>query len=380
MKLIAIAFVYDLAYHTLRCVHAAGHEIHVLGRATGRGLRFSRLCASYRGLAFDPERDPLAAAVAEILRRIAETGAELVIPTDILSTRLLIAIRHLLPVGTSLLPDAELFDSLNDKRRFAALCEAHGVVTPETRLFADGTAVIAAVAEGELRLPFVVKPVIGMGGLGVELVRSDADLARVATHRSAPLLVQRLIEGRDRDISILARDGKLLAYGVQVRDGNRFDFADSAALRDMIVRFIAAVGYEGLAHFDAVEEAGTGDFYLIECNPRSWASVFALAAAGVNMVAMSIEPPTRSLPIRPPPVVVPIRKALVQDLIGGRWSRGALRMARYYLADPVGVLADYFKLFDDEHATVGGMDEQLIALAKLTGAAATEPAGSVSAA
>lgn len=366
MKLIAIAFVYDLAYHTLRCARAAGHEVHVLGRGTGRGLRFCPRFASFRDFSYDPERDPLERAVEEIGRRIAETGATLVMPTDILATRLLIAIRHRLPVGTSLLPAAGLFDALNDKHRFAALCVEHGAQTPETWLYDDGPAIVAALADGSLRLPLVVKPVIGMGGLGVEFIRTEADVARVAACGRSPLLVQRLIEGRDRDISILAVGGRLLAYGVQAHRRNRYDFADSAALRAMIERLVAATGFEGLAHFDAIEEAATGQFYLIECNPRSWASVYALAAAGANLIAMSIAPPDAAVPRRPPPVVVPIRKALFEDLLRGRWSRGALWMLGYYLSDPVGTLVERSRYFDDEHAGIGGMDDQLSGLAAIT--------------
>ncbi len=365
MKLLAIAFVYDLAYHTLRCVRSGGHEVHVLGSGTGRGLRISPRFASFRDLAYDPEHDGFDVAVAEITKRIAETGAELVMPTDIVSTRLLIAIRHRLPVGTALLPSAALFDAVNNKQHFAELCESYGLQTPETWVYANGRAVMAALEDGTLRLPLVVKPVVGMGGRGVDLVRSEADLGRIAAHESAPLLVQRLIEGRDRDISILARGGKLLAYGVQMYRGNRYDFADSPALRQMIEHFVAASGFEGLAHFDAVEEAGTGEIYLIECNPRSWASVFALAAAGVNMVALSIVPPQADGPIHPPAVVVPTRKALVKDLLRGRWSRCARWMVGYYFGDPIGVFADYFKLFDDETAVLGGMDDQLTGLACL---------------
>lgn len=366
MKLIAIAFVYDLAYHTLRCARSAGHEIHVLGAATGRGLRVSPRFASYRDLNYGPERDSFDVAVAEITARIAATGAKCVVPTDIVSTRLLIAIRDRLPIGTTLLPTADLFDAVNDKQRFAALCVTHGLPTPETWLYADGKAVIGALENGTLRLPLVIKPVIGMGGLGVDLIRSETDLVRVATHKSAPLLVQRLIEGRDRDISILAGGGKLLAYGVQVHQRSRYDFADSPALLAMMERFVAATGFEGLAHFDAIEEAATGNLYLIECNPRSWASVAALAAAGVNMVALSIVPPTRDLPLHPGPGVVPIRGALARDLLRGRWSRSAFWMVRYYLADPIGILAYYFKFFDDEHAAVGSMGDQLAGLARVT--------------
>lgn len=370
MKVIAIAFVYDLAYHTLRCVRSAGHEVHVLGSATGRGLRISPRFASYRDLSYDPERDSLDVAVAEIIRRIAETGAELVMPTDIVSTRLLIAVRHQLPVGTALLPSAALFDAVNNKQHFAGLCETHGLRTPQTWVYPNGKAVSEALKNGTLRLPLVIKPVIGMGGQGVELIREEADLGRVTAHRSAPLLVQRLIEGRDRDISILAYGGKLLAYGVQIHESSRYDFADSPPLRTMIERFVAATGFEGLAHFDAVEEDETGEFYLIECNPRSWASIFALAAAGVNMAALSIVPPTSDVPLHPRPAVVPTRKALFKDLLRGRWSQGAIWMLGYYFADPIGVLAYYMKVFDDETAVVGSMDDQLIGLKQVTDIAA----------
>ena len=370
MKLVVISFVYDLAYNIIRCARDAGYEVYVLGRDTAKGFKYTFACDGFREFSYRPGRDSMDAAIVEISDYVREIGAVAVLPAGIVSTRLLIEIGDRLPVRTCPLPSADTFDAMNDKWAFAGLCQAAGVRVPATRLVTGHEEILQGLRDGSLTLPLVVKPVMGMGGNGVRILRNNGDLAELAVNTHRPMLVQTFIKGRDRDISILARGGKLIAYAVQFRKNGHYDFADSAQLRALVETLVAYTGYEGVAHFDAVEEAGSGEFYLIECNPRFWNSMFVLKIAGLNMVSLSLDHDRydAEAPMTVERQVIPVGRRAVKDFLTLSWRRGLFRVLSYYLRDLLGTITVCTKLFDDNRPGPGGLDDQLMQLSHLVSA------------
>ena len=57
-------------------------------------------------------------------------------------------------------------------------------------------------------------------------------------------------------------------------------------------------GFNGVMHVDARIDQRTGQVYLIESNPRFWASLTACVLSGLNFVAESIAPTTASTGVR----------------------------------------------------------------------------------
>jgi hypothetical protein len=371
MRILQLAFAYQLQYVVMRCAHLAGHEVHVLGAGHARGFRYSLACSSYHELEHVPGRDALDDIVAEVIHWIGKLGAEAVLPSDALSTRLLIAIADRLPVGTCPLPVASCFDALNDKWQFFEICRNANIRVPRTWLFTSVGEIQAALAERRLGLPLVVKPVDSMAGSGVIFIRDRAGLAQLDICSYSPLLVQRLVPGVDRGISVLAREGKLLAYAVQRRESGTFDFSDNVMLKEMAERLLAVSGFTGVAHFDAREEAETGLIYLLECNPRFWYSMFALAAAGLNMVDIALSTDPARL-LAPCERIVDIGRHLARKFLRLRPSRADWWMARYYLRDIPGAIADRRRLFDDNRLGPWDIDSQRALLHELTSACRDE--------
>jgi len=366
MKLIVLAFAYELPYHTVRLAALAGHEVHVLGQQHAQGFRWSRACRSFNLLATTPGVDPPSACAAEIADWVRRLGADAVVPTDILGARLLASVRPQIPVPVPPGPDARLFDALNDKWQFFELAREHGLPVPDTWIVQGPAALRAMVASGERALPLVVKPVTGMGGNGVCMIDTSEQLEALDFPPDAPMLVQTRAPGRDRDISVLADRGRLIGWAVQRRDGNTYDFSDRPALRSMIERFVAAIGLSGLAHFDAIESPDGRDYQIIECNPRVWYSIFAIAAAGLNIVDVWLRAAEfgKGKPLTVQHRTVPVGRELLR-----RSQDPAVRwMRRYALADPFGWLADNRHLFCDEKPGAGDVQWQLARLESLVDA------------
>lgn len=183
-------------------------------------------------------------------------------------------------------------DHLRDKWQFHQLCQQQGVPVPETRLFADKTAIPIAAMLQELRAPLVIKPVDAKGGNGIAVIRSAAEFAAQVLdnpdYRFAPLLVQQFVPGDDWGLSLLAVEGEVRHVSIQVFEGNTCLFAEHAEYLAAASGLVAATGYSGLAHFDA-QRTAEGALYLLECNTRPWASISQSSWGGINFVRAALE-------------------------------------------------------------------------------------------
>lgn len=291
MRVLMLAFSCEQPYPVLRAAAAAGYSVHVLGQQSAVRLKYSRYCSSYRDFNFDILSGSLDEALAVMARRIKEVSADLVLPADAVSTRLLVALAGRLPVPTPALPDAACFDMLNDKWQFHRFCMQHGLNTPQTWLFEDVNALKTALAAEGMPFPVIVKPLDCAGGFGIREIKNKADLKILDSVQYKPLLAQKLIEVEELvDISILAHKGRTRAYAIQRNLPDKYQFIRHDKLLAQASRVIEESGFQGLAHFDAVVEKMTGDLYLLECNPRPWMSLSAATVAGLNFIKMSIDP------------------------------------------------------------------------------------------
>lgn len=368
MNLVVLAFVYDLGYHVVRALRQAGHDVYVLGQDTARGLEASSACAGYREFDYHPDTNTIADAATSIADYVKAVGATAVVPSEVLSTRLLIAVKELLPVRCCLLPDALTFDRLNDKWAFAELCRTVAVGIPHTTIAEDRAQLRRDIHEGRLALPLVLKPRIGMGQKQVQILRSIEALDAISWDDDDQYLAQRFIDGVECGISIVARSGRVLYYAVQSRVGQRFSFFEAPQLLAMIQRLVAETGFEGAANFDVIRENGSGDYYLLECNPRFWYSIFVLNVAGLNMVALCLDPGPgiNPEPVTIRPCMIPVRRAIIEDFVRMKWTRGLFAMIAYILGDLRGVLAEHFMIYSDDIPGKGGIADQLTRLDHLS--------------
>jgi predicted ATP-grasp superfamily ATP-dependent carboligase len=313
----------------------------VVGNAGTRRLRWSTACN--RHVLADLDDD---AAVLACLQALAREFPQAVLaPGDCEATCLLDRLRAELPLRTIPLATTTTIDLLDDKARFHAFCVLHGLPVPLSVTLPGREALDFAALAAAVGLPLVVKPTRCSGSQGVVVVRSLRDLElHVLGDKSYPLgelVVQHFIEGSDIDVDLFADGGRLLALAVHSVDGHVMAFSRHAVLEELAAALCRLSGYSGPMNIDARLEAGTGDVYLIETNPRFWASMAAPMASGMNFMAEGLRTDgdaavTRFLP----PGQVDTRHPLLRPaawwpLLAGRGEHG--RMLRSLGLDPYGL-------------------------------------------
>jgi predicted ATP-grasp superfamily ATP-dependent carboligase len=266
-------------------------------------------------------------ALLASLRRAVELAPEVVIvPAGLSSTQFLARHRTDLP-ERNLYPvsDESQIEQLHDKWEFARLCDRLGVRTPRTWLVRSVDDVDAQVPpEGR----WVVKPIAGHASVGVRIVGSTAEaralVARISDAGLLPVLVQQLVEGDDLDVSVVADHGTVVAHREQRYEGDgRLTYLERPDLADMARAIVAESGLHGVFHFDGLRDAQTDEMFMLECNPRMYASAHKSAYAGFNPVTVGMSV-ARSEPVDPSPTgettVLPpswvVRRLVARDTEG----------------------------------------------------------------
>ena len=263
--------------------------IVVGGKAT-QGLRWSGLCKQQVTVDIDGDDD---AAYTDVVNRIADANPHVIlIPADCDAIRLANRVRDKLKVRTTPIPSLSTLDMFDNKWTFHQFCTGLGLAVPETIYFASKDAMDFQEIVSGIGLPFVVKPLDRAGSTGVHVISSaedfSASIAENAAYDYGPLIAQRFIRGDDVDVSFLALGGRMSALAVQQASGSRIMFQPNPSLQAMASALAGASAYHGVMHVDARVEEGTGKVWLIESNPRYWASLPAAVWCGLNFVAESI--------------------------------------------------------------------------------------------
>jgi len=279
-NILLLAQSFQAPYRVMRCAAAAGAKVFLFCNDEARSLAVSRFCAGYQDFTFEPEPTPDAAA-AEIEAFCRKHKIDMILPADAIATRLLARAKHLLTTPVFPIPDLATFDQLVTKDRFMEFCRANDIRHPEGHILANREALIAAIKNGCIKLPAILKPINRWGSVGVVKIDADNALEIASTIDYAPVLVQDFIEGVDRSISIFARKGAVQKQVTYCYPNNDFTFQREPELARIIGDISAKLKLEGVFNFDARIEAD-GTVWLLECNPRFFFTMDAAMIAGAN--------------------------------------------------------------------------------------------------
>ncbi len=192
---------------------------------------------------------------------------------------------------------AEARRVLLDKRRTAELARREGVPTPEERLISDLGEAREAVAE--LGLPLVLKPLTSFdsnspgGKRFVRKARSRAEAEELLARMLAagPVVAQRNAPGRGCGVEALMKDGRLLMAFQHERlheppDGGGSSYRRGVSvdprLLEASLKLLAPLGYTGVAMVEFKLDRASGQWTLIEVNPRFWGSLPLAVASGAD--------------------------------------------------------------------------------------------------
>jgi predicted ATP-grasp superfamily ATP-dependent carboligase len=205
--------------------------------------------------------------------------------------------RELEPLVSAPFNNLDAFEVLSHKEATVHLAERLGVRYPLT-VRVDGPADIDAIVE-RVGFPMVFKSPRDQGSVRYprdreDLRRMTEEFARAHLAASEDRLlpiVQEYVDGEGYGFFGLSRGGVLAAYFMHRRvhevppSGGPSAMAMSHrdhVLRDLGSRFFEATQWTGVAMVEFKKSRKTGDYYLIEVNPKFWGSLDLSIAAGVD--------------------------------------------------------------------------------------------------
>jgi carbamoyl-phosphate synthase large subunit len=196
---------------------------------------------------------------------------------------------------------AQAIELTEDRERFATLLDELGIEGPRGRLAADEGELRAVV--GELGLPVIVRPSWVIGGRGIAVLRSQADVTGVlATEIGWPLRVVHMVEGIELDVDVIS-DGsgwcvpgileQLDPPGVHSGDSiavlppQRISRLVQEAAAETAGRIAMRLGVRGILNVQMIVSGER--VVVIEANPRASRTVPIVAkATGRDVVAAAV--------------------------------------------------------------------------------------------
>lgn len=190
-------------------------------------------------------------------------------------------------------PQWSSIEMVDPKDRFARFLEAHKLPAPRTVIVMPKNGHHPVPADAAA-LPVIAKPADGVGGRGVEILRTPRDLRRYLAQSdpATPVLLQEVIDGHDYCVSFVAAKGAPVGV-VAYRNVTQFPRkAGAGAVRETVdatpflpatEALIKATGWDGVAEID-FRWSGKPDAEpkMIEVNPRYWAGLYHSMASGID--------------------------------------------------------------------------------------------------
>ncbi|MGH2429317.1 MAG: carbamoyl-phosphate synthase large subunit [Candidatus Limnocylindria bacterium] len=198
---------------------------------------------------------------------------------------------------------AEAIEVTEDRERFAQLLEELGIEGPRGGLASEAAGLRAAI-NGLGGLPVIVRPSWVIGGRGIAVLRSEAEVhAYLATDVGWPLRVDELVDGIELDVDAVSDGTDWCIPGIlEQLDPPGVHSGDSVAVlppqrlhRSMqeraariAGRIALSLGVRGVLNVQMIA-APDGRVVVIEANPRASRTVPIVAkATGIDVVAAAV--------------------------------------------------------------------------------------------
>jgi predicted ATP-grasp superfamily ATP-dependent carboligase len=343
-----------IAFPLLQALHTAElGRYAVVGTPDTASLRWSRLCSQHTLIDFADDD----VALAQLNGLATQNPGALLIPYDCEGIRLACRLKSRLPLPCQPLPELETLDMFDDKWAFHQFCLSHGLPVPHTLWVGPKSALDFNALTAALGLPFVVKPTNASGSVGVVVVRGreqfQQDIIDKPGYDFSTLIAQQFIAGADMDINLLAHQGLLRAVSVHRPGAQYIEFVGHTHLEALAQKLSQLSHYSGLMNVDARLESDSGRVYLIESNPRFWATLASTVYCGLNFAEASLQAEAAGAaePLRLNSGRYHVRHPLFRPSCWGmlldRGPRGRLLRARtfdlYALGELLGQVPDILK-------------------------------------
>jgi len=189
-----------------------------------------------------------------------------------------------------LLPNRAMFELARNKDKFQAFCEAKGLPVPAS--FSPGD-----LKELELDFrPVIAKKRIGAGSVGIKYIEKPDQLSLLDDIDKDHYLVQEVIVSARNihGIFCVAREGEIISWhgherlrtfpekgGVTVFSRSQYD----PSCKEIAFRLLREMNWSGFAMVEFLHDDRTGEWKIIELNPRLWGSVMLSEFCGAKLLS-----------------------------------------------------------------------------------------------
>lgn len=275
--------------HTLAAVRSLGRmgaDVTVLSHMPGSISFHSKYC-HHHAIAPDPEKDPGFADF--LLGYVRKNPVDVLLPISFAAVMHVSRIRHELEEYVRIpLAGAPALDIAGNKDRTIQFAEKIGVRVPKT-WYPRSEPDVAAIAH-EVTYPAVIKGseesgFVRYAGSSEELLKKYRMISRYSP------IIQEYISGDGYGFFSLYNHGTARAIFMHRRireypvTGGPSAVAESVydpSLRDAGLRILDSLNWHGVAMAEFKKDKNTGEFVLMEINPKFWGSLGLSIAAGVD--------------------------------------------------------------------------------------------------
>ncbi len=281
---------------------------------------------------------------ASIVAAARAVGATHIVPDDVAT---FIAVAEIAedaaPIRTFPSNTAKELLDIDDKATFTSKAMLLDLPVIPTKVADDA----AMAATHGFDYPIHVKPALGSGSYGNRVFHQPHTFqGMLDAWPKRTQIIQPFVPGTDAHVTFLADHGELIAW--EIREPYPSDrpvpgvvhcFHDEEML-DIARRYAAGTSYHGLANLDFRRAADGGTPYLLECNPRLYASIDFAAQAGVNFLQLGLDLADGRRPDRPcvsrEGLVYRVGafRSLLRRSPGALFHKAAVRAAASALVDP----------------------------------------------
>lgn len=328
----------------LRLFAQAGHHCEVAESLQPNLAGASRFCAQNHTVA--PPRQEQSRFIADLAQIVREQRIGLLIPTCEETFYVSRHRRELEAAGCRVFaPTIDVLTNLHSKYQFNQLLRALKLPAPSTERITDAARLEALLPEwGEV----VLKPEFSRFASSVLLKPSLAAIrAQVRPSAETAWVLQEFLPGRQYCSYSVAHNGRLQAHSVyptlySMGPGATiyFESVDIPEIEAIVSKLVASLDYSGQISFDFIHSQG--QYYPIECNPRTTTGTFLFSSAddlpGAFGQDLSIGPPLKPRNRQPVVLTLPMLLYALPSQLGQ-----APRILRDILTarDPLIMLSDF---------------------------------------
>jgi biotin carboxylase len=282
-----------LALKVVRCLAAAGiFLVEAASEQADSNVRFSRWVKKSHVLSSSANSPEGMSQLKKIIQQRKIDVLLPIIPGEIASVMEEDSeLRSLVRLPTQ--PSAKDYHYAGDKEQLSLFLEKHAIPHPRTLRYEIDRDGFRASLE-TVRFPLIAKPSSSRGGTGVR--RTDDPKALFSyleanSQRNIPFIVQEFIEGRDYGCGVWCSEGEILYHTLYKRchsDGDSVQpfsgliFEDAPPVMAIARSLMKKLRWNGIAQIDFRVDQATGGVFVLEINPRFWATVVGSMRLGVN--------------------------------------------------------------------------------------------------